>query len=560
MTAYLQQRRKVQNTKQVSQRTPAFGYYPTLNKDDLKLSDKGLSPAQQENAWKKVYNYLHAYKSTMIGYQVNENLHCTAVLKDYLDFHINNCGDPFIGGNYHVNTKLMECAVLDYFAKLWNIKLPELENSEDQNESYWGYVVSMGCTEANLYALYNARDYLSGKPLIHSDHEANCKKNHCYADTGPLCQSTMTNPNAFTPVAFYSEDAHYCQAKAMQVLRIKTFYELGSGQFPCPLIYPDDYPTSYSADFLGQNGWPCLVPVGEDGSMHLPSLVKLVSAFVSRGYPPIVIFTSGATFKGNYENPQAAISELVPILRQNNLYERNIYYSSEDPSKFDRRYGFWFHVDGALGAAHLPFVEIAMNQGLLDDKFPNGFPVFDFRISEVMSIAMSLHKWFGCPFPSGIYMTRKKNQLQPPTNPLYIGCGDTTFAGSRNGHAVLTLWDFLSKNSHQELAERAVRGQKMTKFAYKKLQELEKELGIDLWLSRSPGSLFICFKQPREDIVHKYSLACNTLLVKTTQGKLERRLYCHLCVMPHVNKELIEDFIKALKMPGSFPLQDTYTV
>ena len=124
---------------------------------------------------------------------------------------------------------MIECAVLDYFEKLWHIDLPVSVSEEKRDESYWGYIVSMGCTEANLYALYNARDYLSGEPLLCSETKESCNAKPCQADNGAKC------PHC---IAFFSESAHYGQNKAMRILRINTFHELGSGYFPCPLSTP----------------------------------------------------------------------------------------------------------------------------------------------------------------------------------------------------------------------------------------------------------------------------------------------------------------------------------
>ena len=101
---------------------------------------------------------------------------------------------------------------------------------------------------------------------------------------------------------------------------------------------------------------------------------------------------------------------------------------------------------------------------------------------------------------------------------------------------------------------------KIVSFLFKKFQDLEKDLGDDLWLSRSPGTLMVCFKQPREDIVLKYSLACDKLLVETKQGALERRLYSHISVMPHVQEDLIERIMNELMSPGAFPAQDVEVV
>ena len=39
------------------------------------------------------------------------------------------------------------------------------------------------------------------------------------------------------------------------------------------------------------------------------------------------------------------------------------------------RKGYWIHVDGALGASYMPFLQMAYNQGCTDIK-PG--PIFDF--------------------------------------------------------------------------------------------------------------------------------------------------------------------------------------
>ncbi len=468
--SYLRAKDAKDRLNKIPQKASVVKHHPSVSVDEVRLSEKGLSPQSKRKAWKKVHDYITSHISTAIGYQVKEAFQLSEVHGKYLDVHLNNAGDPF-GANAGISTKPLECAVLDYFAKLWNINCPGSSATENHDDSYWGYIVSMGSTEANLYAMYNARDYLGGWPLLNSD-PISSKAKPSPVENGDM----ITYPNASTPVAFYSEAAHYCQVKAMRILQIKTFNELGSGYFPCPLTYPDDYPDNFCKESLDSNGWPAVVPVCADGLMHLPSLVKLVDSFASRGYPPIVIFTSGTTFRGNYEHPQAAITELVPVLKRNNLYKRRVYYDAKDRTKFEERHGFWFHVDGAFGASYLPFLEMAINNGLIDDLFPNGFPVFDFRIPEVMSIALSFHKWLGCPYPAGLYMTRKKNQLNPPSSPLYIGCDDTTLSGSRNGHAVMIIWDYLSDKSYEDIMGRVVKHHEMVKFTLTKFKELEQEI------------------------------------------------------------------------------------
>ncbi len=52
--------------------------------------------------------------------------------------------------------------MLSYLARLWH----GVPTDPGNKESCWGYVLSMGSTEGNMYALWNARDYLSGKRLL----------------------------------------------------------------------------------------------------------------------------------------------------------------------------------------------------------------------------------------------------------------------------------------------------------------------------------------------------------------------------------------------------------
>ncbi|CAB3981229.1 histidine decarboxylase [Paramuricea clavata] len=534
--------------------------HPLNRKEDARLSEYSLTPEQRESTWNQLHKNLFSHQNLVLGYQGNQNVTYESV-KPFFDIVINNAGDPFSGQTqYALNTKIIECSVLDYFAKLW--KIHQSDSPNDEERTYWGYVASMGCTEGNHLALYNAREYLAGMPLSNPILYNTCRTpmNPTVSSNGE-CKEELSNsplkdnPNAFTPVVFFSEEGFHGLEKTLRMLQMKTFRDIGSGYFHCPLRYPDDYPSSFCDESLDENGWPRAVPVEEDGSISIPCLVKLVTAFVLRGYPPVVIFTSGTTFKGAYDDPRAAINELVPMLKQHNMYERLV-HCSEDLVKSDIRNGFWFHIDGALGAAHLPFLEMAINQGLVSNTFPNGFPAFDFRIPEVKSIAMSIHKWFGCAFPSAVFMMRKTDQVRPRDNPMYVGGHDSTLSSSRCGHGVLVMWDLLSKKSYQDFTEIAARGHEMVVFLLSNLRKLEKELRVDLWLSNSPGSLFVCFKQPNQDIVHRYSLASHLLKIKSTDGIFKQRVCSHICLMSHVTKKIILRFIEELRAPVAFPNQN----
>ncbi|BDR72680.1 hypothetical protein K144316041_13880 [Clostridium tetani] len=527
---------------------------PGIDYDKFKLSEDKMTSEQINDALEELHNYISNQQTNFLGYQINQSFNYMKDLKEYLNVHMNNIGDPFVSGNFTVNTKFLERAVLDYFASLWNAQWPHESkgdsNTNDWENSYWGYVVSMGSTEANFFGIWNARDYLSGKALLldTSTHKraksASVNGNPQSVEPRVLnCQakSLEDNPNMYTPIAFYSQDTHYSIIKGMRILNFTTFNEAGSGKFECPLKYPEDYPKRFSINYLDENGWPFEVPSNNDGSVFIPALKKLVEAFASKGYPIFVNFNYGTTFKGSYDNVEKAINELVPILKKYGLYEREIIFDKDNKNS-DTRTGFWFHVDGALGAAYMPFLEMTTDN--------EDFPVFDFRLKDVHSISMSGHKWIGVPWPCGIYMSKIKYQLLPPDNPNYIGSPDSTFAGSRNAFSSLILWYYIATHSYEDCKNMILDCQDTAKYTVEKLNELSKKSGIDLWVEYSSKSLTIRFKEANPDIVFKYSLSGEILYVNG-----EKRAYSHIYIMPHVTKNLIDKFIEDLSKPGAFPEQ-----
>ena len=113
------------------------------------------------------------------------------------------------------------------------------------------------------------------------------------------------------------------------------------------------------------------------------------------------------------------------------MYEQKHHLSDSTASESCiTRKGFWFHVDGALGAAYAPFLQMAYESGLTELKPPL---IFDFRLGFVSSIVTSGHKWIGAPWPCGIYISKTEFQLRPSekANISYIESPDHTLSGSR---------------------------------------------------------------------------------------------------------------------------------
>jgi len=91
-----------------------------------------------------------------------------------MKYSINNLADPFVGSNYGVHSRQFECAVIDFFARLW--KIPK--------DDYWGYVTTSG-TEGNLHGILLARE--------------------CHPD-GILYTSSETHYSVFKAARYYRMD------------------------------------------------------------------------------------------------------------------------------------------------------------------------------------------------------------------------------------------------------------------------------------------------------------------------------------------------------------------
>lgn len=503
-----------------------------LDEKIFELSQERLSKADRKQALNTFIEYIETQSKHYLGYQNVQKLDYENDLKKLLNLHINNVGDPFVQGYMTTNSKVFEKNVLDYYAKLWHAKTPHDYNDP---ESYWGYLLTMGSTEGNLYGLWNARDYLAGKKLI-IDQENN-RRPRKHRQKYYSARPEKTNPNAYTPVAFFSEDTHYSIIKAMRVLQIPTFYEIGKK------YYPGENPLSPTGEWTKEYiEVPSVNGKRGTGAVDIKKLQVLVEFFASKGYPILIICNYGTTFKGAYDDVENICATLLPIFKKNSLIDRKVTYDENNDT--DTRNGYWIHVDGALGASYMPFIEMAYK----NKKIDRIGPMFDFRIPCVNSIVMSGHKWIGSPWPCGIFMTKVKYQLFPPNSPEYIGAPDTTFAGSRNATTALILWDYLARHSYKDQIKRAVECENLaiyTEEQLKTVQNIHSE--IDLWIERSYLSLSVRFRKPNDKIVQKYTLSAQTCLIND-----EERTQVHIYIMPLVTKEMIDELINDLKQPDAF--------
>ena len=499
------------------------------------FSEDHCSKAQAETA-----EYMKLTTENFLGFQGTLG-NDYSVVSPYLNTMCNNIGDPFKPSLSRINTKWMERNVLDYFASLWNAKWPHNQNDP---ESYWGYILTMGSSEGNLFGLWKARDYLQGKFIFsqHTDSTALDSRLPNSTKKVPKCITVQANhpndnPNAYTPIVFYSEDTHGSISKAVEMLELTTFYEVGIEQ------YPKDCP-------LGTE-WPCEVPsrdgVSGPGSIDIDALYKLVKFFTEKGHPVIIVLNYGTTFKGGYDDVKKVGELLMPLLKDNNMDERHCEVVNPFTSEIiqSQRKGFWIHVDGALGASCMPFHQMAYNKGCTDVKPAS---IFDFRLPYVCSITTSGHKFPGSPVPTGIFMTKTGLLISSdlPATAIY-GCPDTTFSGSRSGLAAIIWWTYISTHDYDKQVKKVLHCLNLAKATTEKLKRLESKIGKDLWITQAPSSLAVRFKKPNDDIVRKYSLASETI-----DYKGEMRTYTHVYLMGGTTEAKVKELIEALEELNAF--------
>jgi histidine decarboxylase len=173
----------------------------------------------------------------------------------------------------------------------------------------------------------------------------------------------------------------------------------------------------------------------------------------------------------------------------------------------------WLHVDAAILGFALPFL--------------NGSPIWDFRLPEVDSIAVSAHKFLGYRHPAGVLLMRRRKiaRLQAHRVP-YAGSSDLRSLGSRDGHAPLEIMHLFNLIGEQGLRDWARHCDEATAYA---VQLLEQHGFHPL---RNAHSNIVTFDRPQDRVIRKFDLM--------EIGSDRAQIF----VMPHVDRELICDFVR----------------
>ena len=173
---------------------------------------------------------------------------------------------------------------------------------------------------------------------------------------------------------------------------------------------------------------------------------------------------------------------------------------------------YYIHCDAAFLGTIAPFVEPKLK--------------FDFA-EGVDSISISGHKFIGGPIPCGIVMCKRAHRNRVANSISYVGTLDTTITGSRNGITPLFLWSVIDKIGKNGLKARVKKAQDLARYTEKELCRL----GMNAW--RNNEALTVVFDKPSDDLCKKYQIA--------SEGSI-----AHIICIPGLNKDLIDEFIKAL--------------
>ncbi|KAH9260312.1 hypothetical protein BASA81_001482 [Batrachochytrium salamandrivorans] len=120
-----------------------------LQRDRLLVKDSKMSDTEINMHLSILLDHLKERTRHHLGYPYNLAFRSDNLVP-FLQYSVNNLGDPFQASNYGVHSRDFEVSVLEFFADLYSIK---------RNE-YWGYVTCSG-TEGNMLGVLYGREKFS---------------------------------------------------------------------------------------------------------------------------------------------------------------------------------------------------------------------------------------------------------------------------------------------------------------------------------------------------------------------------------------------------------------
>jgi len=214
--------------------------------------------------------------------------------------------------------------------------------------------------------------------------------------------------------------------------------------------------------------------------------------------PCLIVYAFGSTFRGAIDN----IDALNAVLARH------------------PQMAVYRHVDAALFGGYLPFTS---HKDMLDC-----------RLHPYESVAVSGHKFFGMDEPAGYFITSKRiYEQQANFEVAYLNNNMKMINCSRSATSSLKFWWLIQNVGAERWQQQAEAMLEQTAYLKQRLDEI----GWPNWVNEYSNTIF--FKRPSEEVVSKYTLACN--YDERFGGDL-----AHIVVMQHVTKEKIDQFIQDL--------------
>jgi len=215
--------------------------------------------------------------------------------------------------------------------------------------------------------------------------------------------------------------------------------------------------------------------------------------------PALIVFAIGSTFMGAVDD-QLAIQKVLDEVKPIAVYK---------------------HLDAALFGGYLPFTEFK--------------DIVSMEKQGYDSIAVSGHKFFGVDEPCGLFISRKDViASQQSFKVEYLNNDMPLINCSRSALSPLKFYWILKHVGFENLKKEAEAMLQNTEYFQQKFDEI----AYPAW--HLPYSNTIFFKRPAQWIRDKYGLA-NGYMEKYG-GEL-----CHIVVMQHVKKNIIDEFIDDLQ-------------
>lgn len=256
--------------------------------------------------------------------------------------------------------------------------------------------------------------------------------------------------------------------------------------FPTGVVYYSEHTHYSAAKIVRVLGVRSIMIRGQDnGEIDYDDLREMLR--MHRDVPPIILANIGTTMHG-------AIDDLAQIRAMMKELAISRYY---------------IHADAALSGMILPWVA---------DPQPFGFD------AGVDSISVSGHKFIGSPMPCGVVIARRVHVDRVARSVEYVGCMDTTIAGSRNALSPLILWSAIQRRGEAGLRERAAECIALADYAVERF----RAAGVEAW--RHKNSITVVFPNPGKEVIARWQIA--------PSGNV-----AHIITLPHVTRAMIDGVV-----------------